>query len=118
MNSWAKGGVKGGGKGPSKGSFPGKGDFGQAKGLKGVGKGAGYQGTCWRCGAVGHKAAECTSWQQISEVAESTEPQDVASVGGVWMIGQVTRQVAEEVHPKKRRSRFHAEGGVHSISAP
>lgn len=106
LNSWAKGGVKGGGKGPSKGSFPGKGDFGQAKGLKGVGKGAGYQGTCWRCGAVGHKAAECTSWQQISEVAESTEPQDVASVGGVWMIGQVTRQVAEEVHQKKGEADF------------
>ena len=89
-----KGWGKGGAKATGKGGFPGKGDIGTAKGAKGGGKGLGYQGVCWHCGVVGHKAAECSNWQHVNEVAEVPE-QEVASVGGVWMIGQVSKQMGQ-----------------------
>ena len=95
---WSKGWPKGGAKGAlqGKGSFQGKGTFGGAKGggQKGAGKGFGYQGVCWNCGQVGHKSAEC-SHMQVNEVAADQEPRDVASVGGVWMIGQVSDQTKD-----------------------
>ena len=105
---WGKGGVKAGGKGgfPGKG-VPGKGSvFGtKGAGKKGAGKGLGYQGTCWTCGLVGHKSAECNQ-MQVNEVAGMPESQDVASVGGVWMIGQVTTQTAEQVQQKNEEVKF------------
>ena len=52
-NSNSKGGYKGDGKNNQY-----KGDGKGGKGQKVGGKG--YQGTCWRCGMVGHKANECT----------------------------------------------------------
>ena len=52
-NSNFKGGCKGEGKNNQY-----KGDGKGGKGQKGGGKG--YQGTCWRCGTVGHKVHECT----------------------------------------------------------
>lgn len=100
---WGKPWAKAAGKGspPGKGFGFGKGGVGTAKGVapKGVGKGFGYQGSCWTCGAVGHKSAECPSWQsqQVNEIAEGTEPQAVASVGGVWSISQV-RKVTPKGH--------------------
>ena len=75
-----KGGKAGGKAGGGKGAVAGKGVKGAVKGAaKGTvkgGKGAkgkggkgmwnpnptgapGYQGTCWRCGKIGHKAPEC-----------------------------------------------------------
>ena len=66
-----KGGGKTGGKAAGAGGFAkgsgaspweGKGEtqWWMQKGGKGLkGKGKGYQGTCWRCWQVGHKAAEC-----------------------------------------------------------
>ena len=80
-------------KGPGKGHgrATGKGEYTTSKGggKKGSGKGWGYQGTCWNCGVVGHKAAECQAGKGIHGVAE--EVRDVASVGGVWMIGAVEK---------------------------
>ena len=98
---WGKGGEKAAGKGSSA--------MGKGVDPKGSGKGKGYQGTCFRCGVVGHKAAECQwfSPRQIGEVAPSTPPPalptvpvaqvapaSASSVGGVWAISQVT--VAKE----------------------
>ena len=90
---WGKGGAKAAGKGGfwSKGAAQGKGEPVAPKGVgpKAAGKGLGYQGTCWNCGVVGHKQAECPRRQPISEVAEEVGPQESSSVGGVWAISQV-----------------------------
>ena len=65
-NPKGKGKGKAGGKGAIKGGWtPPWGGKGETpgwtqKGGKGQkGKGKGYQGTCWKCWRVGHKAAEC-----------------------------------------------------------
>ena len=104
---WGKAGGKNAGKGPfptdGKGVPPGKGWT-----PKGGGKGHGYQGTCYRCGVVGHKAAECSWRPQVSEVAvgggvhgmpagvpplpATVEPAGVSSVGGVWAISAVSKE--------------------------
>ena len=51
------------------------------------GKGKGYQGVCWNCGKVRHKANECVS--QRPPYAVEVEIVEEADVGGVWMIGNV-----------------------------
>ena len=109
----AKGGWgKVGGKADGKGLSP----YPPGKGVpaKGGGKGFGYQGTCYRCGVVGHKAAECT-WKQVNEIAPETpaecqqqplmqlEATGVASVGGVWSISAVSAaEEHEDVNCKSR----------------
>ena len=109
LKGGSKGGPKGG-KAPGKGlpPLPGKGAVASppAKGapFKGGGKGYGYQGTCYYCGVVGHKAAECP-WktQQVQAVAEQSpaqlEPVVVANVGGVWSIGAVSIAAEENGEP-------------------
>ena len=77
----------------------GKGNYGKGgKGPKGAGKG--YQGTCWRCGTVGHKAAECTRQVQIVEEAREEIVEEVG-VGGVWMIGAVETVWRKPKNPVK-----------------
>jgi hypothetical protein len=108
-----KGGGKSNDKGYGKGGgyFKGKGyDYSKGGGKsndKGNGKGKGYQGTCWTCGTVGHKSAECRKW--VNEVAgDETEgngqekPVEEVSVGGgVWIVGAV--DVGQEfVRPRSR----------------
>ena len=97
--NWKGGGSKGqpeGGKGVQGGKgFPGpQGEEKGGKG-KGVGKfqapwnynptGWGYQGVCFKCGKVGHKANECTETkvQQVQGEPESaTEYRDQGEKGG------------------------------------
>ena len=83
-----------GGKGFCK-NWQGPGQGGYGKG--GNGKGFGYQGTCFNCQQVGHKAAECTNARvaQISEVGTEVQVGSVEvdgpSSGNVWWIGCVER---------------------------
>ena len=107
---------KGKGKGQDKGKGKGKGwqgaDGGKSGGKGGAkaqGKGAvgkGYQGTCWNCGKVGHKSAEC--WQgrsaaAVDEVEDEEEGEQRRSVDSVWMIASV--EEAEWEKPKKTGKR-------------
>jgi hypothetical protein len=89
------------GKGKGKGFEKGKPVQGQmAKGLGKAGKGPGYsdgarkgsgkgyQGTCWRCGTVGHKAAECSA-RMANAVHEELDDSVQIEVGGIWPVGAV-----------------------------
>jgi len=93
-DSWGKGGKGGDGKGKGA-DGKGKGNQywskGAGKGQGGAGKaGGGYQGTCWKCGQVGHKAAECWVRTAAAVETEETEKEEAeVELGGVWMIGQV-----------------------------
>ena len=89
-----KGSTKGGGKGPADGKGKGK---GQAKG-----GGKGYQGTCWRCWKVGHKAAECTV-QLVGEASEEVGKgeEEEGTALGVWTVGSV-EDVAERTGARRR----------------
>jgi hypothetical protein len=94
---FGKGGPKGGGKGggtyyPANQPYNAKG-FGKggtpfrnsAAGNKGGGKG--YQGTCWTCGMVGHKSAECrTSRTNLVEAEEEETEASTREIGGVWIM--------------------------------
>ena len=86
-------------KGKSKGNSKGVG-----KGSDGKGKGKGYQGTCWKCGVVGHKAHECTNpgqypnYQRQANNIEEGGTEDI-DVGGIWMIGNVDAEDWVEVPP-------------------
>ena len=104
-NGGAKGfGGKGGGppgaeKGGGKGGFGGKGfkggGFGGKGGGAGKGLGKGYQGTCWRCNKVGHKAIECFANVNEVEAGEEEYDSEVRECGSVWLVGHVEK-VAED----------------------
>lgn len=100
---------KGGEKGKGKGSF-GKGTFGKGgkdfgkggkdsgKGGKDSGKGGGggkgYQGACFNCGKVGHKAWECRAEKRIHAIDEQEDENDevpagAVEIGTIWNIGAV-----------------------------
>ena len=84
------------------------------KGSKGGGKGKGfgYQGTCFKCGIVGHKANECDWWVQSAE-EEGTVPKNEdgkkEEVGGVWEVSGVdvvrgmVHKIEEKVTTNKKR---------------
>ena len=87
-----KGGFKGYGKGRgTKGGFKGDGKGSGYKGFEkgywpeGEGKGGGYQGTCFKCGKVGHKAVECSVYM----VGEMGPEGEVRSGGPSWMVAGV-----------------------------
>ena len=102
---------KGKGKGQDKGKGKGKGwlnvdggkSGGKSGGKGGKSGGKGYQGTCWNCGKVGHKSAEC--WQgrsaaAVDEVDEEDGEAEKRSVDSVWMIASV--EEAEWEEPKRK----------------
>lgn len=104
-----KGQEKGGEKGKGKGwrNFEGGKSVGKGGG-KAQGKGAGgkgYQGTCWNCGKVGHKSAECWYGRAAAAVEDVggqggvEEEEDTRGVDSVWMIASV--EEAEWKTPKR-----------------
>ena len=82
-----KGGEKGKGKG-------GRGYGGEGGPGNGKAKGKGYQGTCWECGKVGHKAAECQQRRMAGAVegqegcgdGQDDDNEMKILTGGVWRI--------------------------------
>ena len=111
-----KAGSKGGGKsggtfaGYGKGSGDWQGKYGGkphpgAHQSHGDGKGKGYQGACFKCGKVGHKAFECRSIQMVEGDG------DEKIIDGVWMVGQVgvestmDEEVGWSVMAKKKKKK-------------
>ena len=60
-----------------KGAVTSKGKNAGGKGSKGGGKGFGYQGTCFTCGKVGHKAAECGGIYEVHDGDDEDAGKDV-----------------------------------------
>jgi len=115
-----KGFVKGGFKGVEKGAGKGGGGKGTWKGGGGKGgPGKGYQGTCWKCGRVGHKAAECQvagAGAVEAEVQEEVVEGAVeVEMGGVWVIGSVH---ADEVETSNKFNVLAEEFEVDMPEAP
>ncbi len=88
------GGYKGKGKGKGKDSGGKAGGKDSGKGWKGTGKG--YQGTCWRCWKVGHKAAECEV-KVIGQAEETSEEENV-----IWSVGSV-EEMPQNTEKSSRR---------------
>ena len=108
-------GTKGEGKGFGKASY-GYGAKGKGQVQNDKGKGKGYQGTCWNCGKVGHKANECTARDaaHVEEVEEET-----VEVEGMWDVSNVI--AAEAAPPWKRvvpRGRVRSGGRTATGSEP
>jgi hypothetical protein len=84
---------KGGPKGGKGGSPNGKGGKGKGDG-KGKGGGKGYQGACYNCGKIGHKAWECRGGKGVNAVDEDEDQEQVTAnsveIGTIWSIGAVS----------------------------
>ena len=88
-------------KGKGKGKDFGKGGKDYGKGCRDSGKrgkdsGKGYQGACFNCGKVSHKAWECRSRSQVGAVGEENYGNDegeeqagAVEIGTIWNIGGV-----------------------------
>ena len=99
--NFEKGKGKGLEKGKGKGTYKGKGSYPQIPPMwaaptwnnpaKGKSKGKGYQGTCYACGAIGHKAAECQRVSWVEERGEE-ENEEVHQIDTTWSIASVEVQ--------------------------
>jgi hypothetical protein len=104
------GGKDGGGKGASwqnHGGKEGSGGKGFAQNPKGGGKafGKGYQGTCFKCGKVGHKAWECQARQYpagaVGEVQGYEEEEvEVGTATAIWTVGNVEVKESDKTEKK------------------
>ena len=54
----------------------------------------GYQGTCWKCNLVGHKAWECQAIGVAVVDGDEVEEEEV-ECGSVWMIARVEEMKSE-----------------------
>ena len=66
------------------------------------GKGKGYLGTCWTCGAVGHESSECLHHRATNAVEDDVGgavSTSKSTSGGVWMIGAVEAREIVEAPP-------------------
>ena len=109
---FGKGASGGGGKGYGFAGYNAPGFKGSKGGGKGMwnynagGKGYGYQGVCWKCGQVGHKANECTVG--INGLDDDSENQEECSVeiGRVWNICCVGKCHEAEIQSHEMHERF------------
>jgi len=105
---------KGKGKGikdEGKGVWPGKAGKAQGKGLgwaakagagggkKGGGERKGYQGACWKCHRVGHKAWECNVVDEYAGHEEGEEGCEELDCDGVWMVANA-EDIGDNEHNK------------------
>ena len=103
---WQKGG---GGKGDSfKGGGKGQWSKGGGKGPQmqpnPKGNGKGYQGTCWKCGKVGHKSNECWNHKAFNVEEDAEEPQEdmeaqEGNVDSVWLVAGVETKIVDPPTP-------------------
>jgi hypothetical protein len=92
-----KSGGKGSGKDGQKGGWvKGRGGKAMHEYGKSAGKGMGYQGTCFNCGIVGHKKAECRKAPMRTNAIEEIQDDEVVDTGAVWWIGEVEAQTVKE----------------------
>ena len=77
--------------------------FQKGGGKTGKAASKGYQGKCFTCGLIGHKAAEFRVRQ--ANAIEENENSDEVEVGGVWMIGAVD---GKRISMTETSNRFHA----------
>ena len=96
---WQKGGGKGDGpKGGGKGLWGKGGGKGQQPQTSPKGQGKGYQGTCWKCGKVGHESVECWSHKAYNVEENAEEPHEdmeaqEGNVDSVWLVAGVETKV-------------------------
>jgi hypothetical protein len=92
---------KGGGYLPKGYGKDGGGKGGKDGGGKGgKGGGYGYQGTCWKCNQVGHKAMECrVGVNEVNGGAEMTKEECAVEIGGCWSVCAVEVVVNEDRIP-------------------
>ena len=95
----ALGGKKGGGKGGGAGPWGGKGKG--KDGWSSLSKGGkGYQGRCYHCGEIGHKANEGRCGWAVQKVAVEGEETQIAEMGSVWSICHVGIKADERTAEK------------------
>jgi hypothetical protein len=98
-------GKDGGGKGGKDGGGKGYGKDGGGKG-----GGYGYQGVCWKCNRIGHKAMECRVG--INEVdggrSDTTKEECAVEIGGCWNVCAVEVSADGDRNPAGR-SEFYAD---------
>ena len=120
-------GQKGGGKGDGqKGGGKGQWNKGGGKGQQPTpkGKGKGYQGTCWKCGKVGHKSNECWNAKAFNVEEDAEEPsEDMEALEGcvdsVWLVAGVETKAVTPPGLKKAsvrlQNRFEVLGEVNNV---